>query len=83
MELQELRNLVKLKAWDRLAKTAKAQVETRTNKVMLNACEGLDATLEQEFEKGECAGIRLFMELPEVRIDEIENLLKMKENEDG
>ncbi len=84
-ELQDLRNLLRLPGWERLVEYGKGQTANRVNNVMLTPCESVDATLPQEFMKGEYAGISLFFKLPENRISELEELIKIveqKENKD-
>jgi hypothetical protein len=41
-----------------------------------------DALYEQEFQKGEMAGIRLFMKLPEMAIEDLAQQLKEEQNDE-
>jgi hypothetical protein len=65
---------------------ANAQVESRQQTIILNPLKSMDETLEQEYKKGEVAGIMLFKELIDIQIkalqDEIESLLA-EEEENG
>lgn len=78
-ELSELRNLIKLPGWDRLVEIGDGQRKARWNQVMIKPCKSVDATLEQEFMKGEYAGIALFFQLPLDRIGDLEELIKQIE----
>ena len=49
---------------------------------MLTPCESIDSTLPQEFMKGEYAGISLFFRLPEDRISELEELVKIADRKE-
>ena len=83
MELSEFHSLVKSQGWDRLLKIASAQIEPRKNKILYEPLRTRDATLEQEFMKGEIAGIALFMRLPQDRIADLKDLMKANEADEN
>jgi len=56
---------------------ANAQMETRKQSVFLTPLKSLDETLAQEYQKGEIAGIHLFMNLAEVRINELRTTISL------
>ena len=68
-ELSDLRSLVKSRGWDRLVKIAEAQCENR----QITLLAPLDSAnpYPQEFMKGEIAGIRLFLRLPGITIEQL------------
>lgn len=69
-----------------LMQIAKAQMNARHQAVFLTPLKKLDDTLEQEYHKGEMAGIALFMNMVDVRVDELTNAINqelIKENGDG
>lgn len=83
-ELRALRDLLESPGWKQyIAVYVEQQKEVRSNDVMLNPCKTLDATIEQEYQKGEYQGIALFGKFPELRITAIEVELGIKEKEDG
>lgn len=73
--LSDLQDLVKSRGWVRLSNLAEAQKATRTANCL--APGGGD---EKEFQKGEIAGIALFMKLPEMAM---ESLRQQIEEEDS
>ena len=81
---QELSNF---KGWDQLAEYARAQVKLRNQQVVAPAG-SLDGLIQQEYMKGEMAGIDLFMRFPEIVErdfgEQIEEFLsEIKETNDG
>lgn len=72
--LADLRDLVKSRGWARLSSIAKAQIATRNTNV-LKPLKG-DGIYEQEFQKGEIAGIQLFMQLPDISIESLRQQLE-------
>lgn len=79
-QLSDLQDLVRSRGWVRLSSIAEAQVKTRTN----NALKPLDQNstpYQAEFLKGEIAGIRLFMQLPQIAIEALRQ--QQKEQEDA
>lgn len=74
-------------AWQILKAQLEKQVQIRTERVMLTPLKALDSAMEQEFEKGEVAGIRLVLALPQQMFDdlsfEVDKLLKEMEEENG
>ena len=84
--LREFRGLRKFPGWDRLAEFATAQIESRKN-LTLEPATGVDMMVQQEFAKGEIAGIALFMRFPDIieedYADQIEVLLDEVRKNDG
>ena len=74
-ELSRLKALVTTAGWKYLEKIAAAQVEHRRNSYELRPLSSLDETLAQEYQKGEVSGIRLFVQLPSLRISALEEEL--------
>ncbi len=82
-ELAQMRGLVKLPAWAKLMQYANEQLTGRIDAIILNPVESADATLSQEYLKGEVSGIRLFTKMPEILIAELEDAVaKLEENDD-
>lgn len=65
--------LLKSQGWARLSSIAEAQVKTRTAGVL--APRKLGNEFEQEFQKGEISGIRLFMQLPSISVEDFDRQL--------
>lgn len=83
-ELSGLRALQGHKGFQELLKIAQIQVDNRTQQIFLNPLKSLDAALEQEYSKGEVAGIKLFMEMTKIRIQDLEDEIKgLLNEEDG
>lgn len=76
-ELALVRGLVKHAAWKQLMEIAGKQLTTRTDNVILIPVTGADACFGQEFMKGEIAGIRLFMNLPRILEEQLEDEIKL------
>jgi hypothetical protein len=74
-ELSKLRDLRGHNGYRYLMEIAAAQVETRRN-FERSPLKSLDATLEQEFQKGEIAGILLFSEIVDIRVTDLEEQIK-------
>ena len=75
-------------AWATIKAQLEKQVRARTDRIMLTPLTNLDAAMEQEYAKGEVAGIRLVLCLPEQTVEdlgfEIQQLInQMKEAENG
>lgn len=51
-----------------LMQIAEVQAREREKTIILTPLKGMDDTLEQEYRKGEVAGIMLFMEMTNIRI---------------
>lgn len=54
----------------------KEQIATRTAQIMLNSLESADAAYEEQFKKGEAAGMGLVLQLPEQIIEQLEADIK-------
>lgn len=76
--LSDLKDLVKSRGWARLSSIAEAQKQTR-NATVLKPGGGDD----KEFMKGEIAGIALFMRLPEIAIENLQQQLEREDASDG
>lgn len=71
---QEFQELVKSLGWAQLVEYAEKQMEHR--EVGLHSqSQGLDDCITNEFVKGEIAGIRLFVNIPAVVIEDFESQL--------
>ena len=62
------RDLTNSPGWKALMEIAEGQRIVRSNKIILTPC-SMDRVSEQEFEKGEVAGILLFINMPETAIE--------------
>lgn len=74
-ELSDLRELVGNRGWKRLMRVAQAQVNNRQPYVEA-AAGGLDGMIQKEHMTGELAGIKLFMQLPEIQIGSLQEEIK-------
>lgn len=52
-------------AWKKLQSQLEEQIKLRTERILLVPLQSADAVFEQEFSKGEVAGMRLVLRLPE------------------
>lgn len=77
--LQDLRHLLRSPGWGRLVKIAETQCHSREREVL--APLGGKNPYEMEFQKGEIAGIRLFMQLPEIAVENLKDLNVEDDNE--
>lgn len=73
--------LVKSPGWARQVEIAEAQKQNRQASVFGTKCTNMDMVLEQEFTKGEGAGIALFIVMPEIEIETL--MVEIKELEDA
>ncbi len=88
-ELQEeqsrLRSLLGHSGFTYLKEVLESQAASRTDHIILNPLESMDDVLEQEYKKGEAAGILLACRFAEVRLEDlaeqIEDKLKAKRKE--
>ncbi len=74
--LRELRKLKESTGWKWACSIAKEQIHTRIQKVMWTPCEGTAKAMEQEFTKGEAAGLKLFITMVDAAIEDFEERLK-------
>ena len=81
-ELSNVKSLVDHIGWNGLMVFAKEQVALRTPGV-LGRMESLLLLSGQEFDKGEISGIHLFCNLPEVRVESLEQDIVAIEEELG
>lgn len=84
-ELSRLNSLLKHPGFIDLLKIAEEQVNARTQSIFLTPLKRMDEALEQEFKKGEISGIKLFSNIVQIQItnlnEEIEETLKeLEEN---
>lgn len=77
-ELSKLNSLVKHPGYVDLLKIADQQIDARTQAVFLNPLKAMDEVLEQEFKKGEIAGIKLFREIVGIEIGRLEEDIATK-----
>ena len=80
-ELSRLKSLVDHAGWKRLMEIAEGQCKNREPGIFA-PLENLLEAGKQEFEKGEVAGIRLFMVLPHKRVADVEAELAAMPEED-
>lgn len=76
-QLSDLSQLLRSRGWARLHSIAEAQAKNRTAQVLGPG--GGDA---KEYMKGEIAGIRLFMQLPETALENIKQQLEEENTDD-
>jgi hypothetical protein len=74
--LGQLQDFVKHPGWVMISRILDAQAQTRTNAIVCQPLNGLDATLEQEYMKGEAAQLLTLRGLPEVLIEELQEAVK-------
>ena len=74
-ELSKLKSLQEHRGYLYFMEIAKAQRVIRTSTVLLNPLKTMDEVLEQEYKKGEIAGITLFENLVEIRMTDIQQQL--------
>lgn len=78
------RNLVRSEGWVRLVEIANQQIINRNN-LLKEPAKGLDGAFANEFQKGEVAGIDLFVRLPSIQVlvleQDIRELLEQNEGE--
>ncbi|UCE50136.1 MAG: hypothetical protein JSW47_08235 [Phycisphaerales bacterium] len=81
-EYSNFKMLIDNVGWDRLMIVAEKQIENRMPSA-LDKTESLLSILTNEYEKGEIAGIRLFMQLPGIAIEQIKADIEKIERELG
>lgn len=64
-----------------LLEIAEAQLETRKQEIFLRPLTAMDQVLEQEYKKGEIGGIKLFTEIVDIRVRDLEEQIKLALNE--
>ena len=67
-----MRKLLKSEGWARLREYAEAQIQTRRDDIELKPLEAMDQVLAEQFTKGEIAGIRHFVMMPENVVESLE-----------
>lgn len=78
---RELSNLANSPGWAKLREGALSQIEGRIESLILSSLKGMDEVLEQEYRKGEIAGLKLFLELPAILLGNLEAELKVAPND--
>lgn len=63
-------NLVKSPGWEQLAKYVQDQIDQRRNQLELTPHTELGGVLMDQYLKGEIAGLRLFLSIPDTVIQE-------------
>jgi hypothetical protein len=70
-QLQRWQNLVKSQAWEELVELGKAQIANRERMIFAMDVESIESMAKFNLAKGEILGIRLFLSLPEIFVDEL------------
>ena len=78
----ELENLVKSPGWERLVKAIAAQTKARDMQLRRQVT-SLQDIAEQEFTKGEVAGLELFTKLPHITIEQLTAQIKLNEEREN
>lgn len=73
--MDAFRSLVKSPGWERLVEIADAQQKAR-QAALMGPAEGMDGMIKNEGLKGEFAGIKLFVQMPEAVIENLEQKQK-------
>ena len=83
-ESSKLQSLKEHAGYAYLMQIAQGQLTQRAGNVLLKALRTMDEVLEQEFQKGEYSGIRLFTEIVDLRIEDLKQQIaeRMKEDEE-
>lgn len=71
-----LRHLLASEGWKVYCGVVEKQQTARLDGIVLTPLPGLDAALEQEYKKGEIAGMRMALQLPQALLDDAEESLK-------
>jgi hypothetical protein len=83
-QLAQLAGLTKHPAWALVMKIAEEQLTGRIDNIMLNPVATVDATLQQEYLKGEVSGIKLFCRLPQILMDTLAaDIEQLGDNDDS
>lgn len=84
-ELSRLKALVLTPGFKYFMEVLATQVENRKQQIILTPLKKMDEVLEQEYQKGEVAGIALSMNFVEIRVKNIEDeiLEILKETQDA
>lgn len=75
------RSLVKSQGWERLAKYATEQIATRNNVLDNMVVNDSESMAEHNYTRGERDGVRLFLNMPEILLEMIEEDLKNADEE--
>ena len=81
-ELSRLRALKDFAGYKYLLEIADNQIKGRQDALILRPLAKMDDVLSQEYSKGEIAGIRLFRELTDIRIADLEEEIARATQED-
>lgn len=74
--LRAFRSLVKSRGWELLVEVANAQIKSRENAIITAPLDTLQSMLELKTNHGERQGIKLFVELPNIMIENYEEDLE-------
>lgn len=77
---EAFQELLSHQAWDQLVEVAEAQIKQREN-IILGPAPDADSMLKIEYMKGELQGIRLFLQLPGIIIEQSDVTVKQNEGE--
>jgi len=81
-ESSRLSSLQQHAGYGYLVEIAKGQMENRLNQILLSPLKTMDEVLAQEFLKGEYAGIRLFTDMVQLRIEVLKEEIEKRMKED-
>ena len=70
--ITRFRNLGKSPEWEQLVEYANGQIERRRNELELKPLREIGEVLFEQYLKGEIAGVRLFLAMPEIILSEAE-----------
>lgn len=71
---RQMEEMMATEGWKRLKEIADTQIKARSNQVMLSPTE---SPLAQEYAKGEVNGIRAFIEIPRVVVEEAKRVIAL------
>lgn len=77
---KELEELLKQPGWKQIEKWIAENVETRSNSVLYSPSE---KPMEQEFTKGEISGLKMFIRVPEILLEQNTQILAAYAQERG
>lgn len=81
--MRELKDMVDSRAWKQYSDLIASQIEVRINQIILTPLIGHDAVFEQEFSKGELAGMKFCMAILQTVIENTETDVSRAESHLG
>ena len=75
-QLFKWKALVKSAGWQLLEEYAKAQVNHRVGSILRAPTREVVDVINREYERGECSGINLFQEMPQIEIARLEEEIR-------